>query len=114
MEYYAKSQKKILDVQKQQKIAEEFQTEKEQLKPYNKAPNGITGLETAFSLSYQTFGLDLALEKMAYTPRRILSINPKREIEVDLDEKWVVDGRKFNSKCKITPYQGMELKGKIL
>lgn len=89
-------------------------TEKEKLKPYNKAPNGITGLETAFSLSYQTFGLDLALEKMAYTPRRILSINPKREIEVDLDEKWVVDGRKFNSKCKITPYQGMELKGKIL
>ena len=34
MEYYAKSQKKILDVQKQQKIAEEFQTEKEQLKRY--------------------------------------------------------------------------------
>ena len=89
-------------------------TNEEKLKPYTASPNGITGLETAFSLSYQTFGLDLALEKMAYAPRKLLNINPKREITVDLDEKWTVKGENFNSKCKITPYQDMELKGKIL
>ena len=89
-------------------------TNAEKLKPYTASPNGITGLETAFSLSYQTFGLDLALEKMAYAPRKLLNINPKREITVDLDEKWTVKGENFNSKCKITPYQDMELKGKIL
>ena len=89
-------------------------TNEEKLKPYTASPNGITGLETAFSLSYQTFGLDLALEKMAYAPRKLLNINPKREITVDLDEKWTAKGENFNSKCKITPYQNMELKGKIL
>lgn len=89
-------------------------TNEEKLKPYTASPNGITGLETAFSLSYQTFGLDLALEKMAYAPRKLLNINPKREITVDLDEKWTAKGENFNSKCKITPYQDMELKGKIL
>lgn len=89
-------------------------TNEEKLKPYTASPNGITGLETAFSLSYQTFGLDLALEKMAYAPRKLLNINPKREIIVDLDEKWTAKGENFNSKCKITPYQDMELKGKIL
>ena len=89
-------------------------TNEEKLKPYTASPNGITGLETAFSLSYQTFGLDLALEKMAHAPRKLLNINPKREITVDLDEKWTVKGENFNSKCKITPYQDMELKGKIL
>lgn len=89
-------------------------TNEEKLKPYTASPNGITGLETAFSLSYQTFGLDLALEKMVYAPRKLLNINPKREITVDLDEKWTAKGENFNSKCKITPYQDMELKGKIL
>ena len=46
MEYYAKSQKKILDVQKQQKIAEEFQTEKEQLKRYL-VPSEMAAFERA-------------------------------------------------------------------
>ena len=86
----------------------------EKLQPYKDSPNGITGLETAFSLTYMTFGLDLTLEKMAYTPRKILNINPKFEYKVNLDEKWIVKGENFQSKCKITPYEDMELKGKIL
>ncbi len=89
-------------------------TNEEKLMPYDKAPNGITGLETAFSLAYMTFGLDLTLEKMAYAPRKILNINPNKEIEIDLDAKWIVKGENFKSKCKITPYQNMELKGKII
>ena len=89
-------------------------TNEEKLKPYNESPNGITGLETAFSLTYQTFGLDLTVEKMAIAPRKILGINPKKEVEVDLDKNWIVKGVNLQSKCKITPYENMELKGKIL
>lgn len=89
-------------------------TNEEKLKPYIESPNGITGLETAFSLTYQTFGLDLTIEKMAIAPRKILGINPKKEIEIDLNQAWVVKGAEFQSKCKITPYENMELKGKIL
>lgn len=86
----------------------------EKLKPYELSPNGIVGLETAFSLTYSIFDLDITLEKMAYAPRRILNIDPKKEYEVDIEAKWIVKGENFKSKCKITPYENMELKGRIL
>lgn len=86
----------------------------EKLKPYMDSPNGIIGLETAFSLSYELLGLDKTLEKMAYNPRRILKINNKRFINVALDESWVVAPSLSKSKCKISPYKGMKLKGVII
>ena len=89
-------------------------TKEEKLKPYNEAPNGIVGLETAFSLSYMQFGLDLTLEKMVYAPSKLLGIKPKKEIQVDLGAIYIVRGKNFESKCKITPYEGKILKGKIL
>jgi len=89
-------------------------TNEEKLKPYSEAPNGITGLETAFSLSYELLGLDKTLEKMAYNPRRILQINNKKMIKVALDDSWVVAPMLFQSKCKISPYKGMKLKGVII
>lgn len=86
----------------------------EKLKPYNEALNGITGLQTAFSLSYMTFGLDITIEKMALNPRKILQVEDEGKIKVDLDKTWIVKGEDFESKCKITPYEGMELKGCIV
>ena len=86
----------------------------EKLKPYLEAPNGITGLETAFSLTYELLGLEKTLEKMAYNPRKILKINNKKMIKVALDETWVVSPKQFKSKCKISPYKGMQLKGRII
>lgn len=89
-------------------------TNEEKLKPYSEAPNGITGLEVAFSLAYELLGLDKALEKMAYNPRRILKITNKKMIKVALDESWIVAPMLFKSKCKISPYKGMKLKGVIV
>lgn len=89
-------------------------TLEEKLRLYNQSPNGITGLETAFSLTLMTFSLDLALDKMAYAPRKILNIDPKKEIEFDPEIEWIVKGENFETKCKITPYENMKLKGKIL
>ena len=86
----------------------------EKLKPYLEAPNGITGLETAFSLAYELLGLDKTLEKMAYNPRRILGINNKKMINVALDETWIVVPNQFKTKCKVSPYKGMKLKGKVI
>lgn len=86
----------------------------EKLKPYLEAPCGIVGLETAFSLSYELLGLDKTLEKMAYNPRKILGINNKKMINVALDEEWIVIPSQFKSKCKISAYKGMKLKGKII
>ena len=86
----------------------------EKLKPYLESPNGITGLETAFSLAYELLGLEKTLEKMAYNPRKILGINNKKMIKVALDVEWVVAPSQFKSKCKVSPYKGMKLKGKII
>ncbi len=86
----------------------------EKLKPYPEAPNGITGLETAFSLAYELLGLEKTLEKMAYNPRRILRIENKKFIKVALDESWVVFPNHFKTKCTISPYKGMKLKGIII
>lgn len=89
-------------------------SDEEKLKIYPNSPNGITGLETAFSLSYELLGLEKTLEKMAYNPRKILKINNKKMIKVALDEFWVVVPSLFKTKCKISPYKGMKLKGLII
>ncbi len=86
----------------------------EKLAPYSASPNGIVGLETAFPLALNVLSLDEIIEKMSYNPARILGIENKREIKVDLEEKWVVKSAEFQSKCKISPYENMELKGRVL
>lgn len=89
-------------------------SDEEKLKPYSEAPNGITGLETAFSLSYELLGLDKTLEKMAYNPRKILRIENKKMIKVALEDSWVVFPKHFETKCKVSPYKGMKLKGRVV
>lgn len=89
-------------------------TLEEKLLPYDKAPNGITGLETAFALTYMRFGLDVAVEKMSKMPSRILGIKNDKTIKVDLDKQWVVNAKSFKTKCKVSPYENMMLKGKVI
>ncbi len=89
-------------------------TIEEKLMPYSTSPNGIVGLETAFPLALNVLSLDEIVEKMCYNPAKILGIKNTREISVDLDEKWVVKSAEFQSKCKISPYENMELKGKVI
>ena len=31
---------------------------------------------------------------------------------IDIDANWIVDASKFKSKCRISPFDGFELKGK--
>lgn len=89
-------------------------TVEEKLMPYSASPNGIVGLETAFPLALNILSLDEIIEKMCYNPAKILGIENRRKIKVDLEEKWVVKSAEFQSKCKISPYENMELKGKVL
>lgn len=79
--------------------------------PYSHAPNGITGLETAFSLTYEVFGLERTIELMSQNPQKILGIENNKKVKFDLDARWTVRGAEFESKCKVTPYENMQLKG---
>ena len=98
----------------------------EKERPFDSAPNGIVGLETAFPLSvtyllksgYISL-LDL-MDKLCHNPAKILGIdsgikeNGIADLTVfSLSEKITVDSNKFLSKSKNMPFYGMELSGKV-
>jgi len=93
---------------------------------YEKAPNGIVGLETSLGLVLtklyhsNVLTLNSIIEKMSINPRNILKlkeINVAENEPANLtifapDEEWVVDKKIFKSKSKNTPYDGFKFKGK--
>jgi dihydroorotase len=96
--------------------------------PFEEAPFGVTGLETAFSALYtqlvETGVLPLAtlLERMSAGPARIYGLEPPR-IEVgapanlvllDLEAVWHVDEGSFLSKSTNSWLLGSRLRGRVL
>ncbi len=94
---------------------------------YNLAAFGMSGIETSFALSYTylvksgIMSLDALMRLMSYNPTEVLGLEGG-EIRkdavadlaiVDLNEKYVIDGNKFISKGKNTPFNGYEVYGKI-
>ncbi|NTU43859.1 MAG: dihydroorotase, partial [Nitrospirales bacterium] len=91
---------------------------------FDKAPSGISGLETALSLSLGlvrdgVISLSRLVEAMALHPSRILGIGkgtlrPGADADiviVDPEREQVVDPESFCSKGKNTPFAGRLLKG---
>ena len=96
--------------------------------PFERAPMGIVGFETAFSLAYERFvrtnllTLSSIVKKFSSNPAKILGLKEFGGIEIgqyanlaifDPDFEWTVEAAKFRSKCKISPFEGRKLKGKI-
>ena len=95
---------------------------------YNLAAFGISGIETSFALSYtylvKTGHLTLPqlVGKMSARPAEILSLTggclregaPADITVVDLNAGYIIDGAKFVSKGKNTPFNGYEVYGKIV
>ncbi|MFN3306355.1 MAG: amidohydrolase family protein, partial [Candidatus Kapaibacteriota bacterium] len=93
---------------------------------FEKAPNGVIGLETALGVSltylYHNGHLTLhqIIEKMSINPRKILGLDPilikigqPANLTIfSVDEEWIVDKQFFKSKSKNTPFDGFRLKGK--
>lgn len=88
---------------------------------------GVTGLETAFPVLYTglvlkgRIALGRLLEAMSDAPRRIFRLdNPLSESEpadltvIDLNEKYTIDSGSFLSMGRSTPFDGMEVYGRIL
>lgn len=101
-------------------------TKEEKAKGMNKAPFGITGLETAIGLSYtflvkkKIIPFEKMIELMSINPRKILNIKQPRIKAgekanltfLDTNAKWKVDASKFKSKSSNTPFIGYELQCK--
>ncbi|HXV57572.1 MAG TPA: dihydroorotase [Gaiellaceae bacterium] len=96
--------------------------------PFEEAPFGVTGLETAFSALYTqlvepgVLPLATLLERMSAGPARIYGLEPPR-IEVgapanlvllDLEAVWHVDEGSFRSKSTNSWLLGSKLRGRVL
>jgi dihydroorotase len=93
---------------------------------FDRAPNGIIGLETSLGLSLtflvhtNKLTISQLIEKMSVNPRKILGLKPieiKTGATANLlifapDEEWVVNKDLFKAKSKNTPYNQYKLKGK--
>jgi len=92
------------------------------------APNGITGLETAWPVSVKCLlqpghlTIPQLIEKLAYNPRSILNIGIP-EIKVgqmaectlfNTDQSWTYDKASVQSKAHNSPYLGTTFKGAVL
>ena len=95
----------------------------EKLKDYNHSPNGIVGFETAIGAVLSRFSSDLLVEKMALNPAKILNLKDFNDLKIgsyanltiiDENKIWKVDEEKFKSKCKVSPFNGIEFKGKAV
>lgn len=96
----------------------------EKLQEFDKAPSGISGFETALSLSLRLvyegiLTMSQLVEKMALISARILGTDAgtlkvgfDADIAiVDINREFKVESEKFLSKGKNTPFEGWTLKG---
>ncbi len=94
---------------------------------YNIAAFGMSGIETSFALSYTylvksgIMTLPRLMGKMSYNPAHVLGLDGG-EIKVgavadlaivDLDASYEIDGNKFYSKGKNTPFNGYKVYGRV-
>lgn len=100
----------------------------EEKSDFEKAPNGVVGLETSFAAVltalYHTGKLPLTriVTLMSAEPRRILGIKEAviekgaeaEFIIADLEREWTVEPDRLASKSKNTVFKGEKLKGKVL
>jgi dihydroorotase len=96
----------------------------EKQREFDKAPSGISGLETALSLSLTLVHEDVLtiyqlVEKMAINPARILKIDrgtlkigsDANIVIMNKNNEFKVEAKNFISKGKNTPFDGWVLKG---
>jgi len=92
------------------------------------APNGITGLDTAWSITNMRLlkpgklSMEQVLEKLVVNPRKILNlkvpaikVGEKANLTIfNTDEEWTYSNKEVRSKSKNSPYLGDTLTGRAM
>ncbi|HVQ65736.1 MAG TPA: dihydroorotase [Terriglobia bacterium] len=91
---------------------------------FDKAPFGITGLETAVGLTLTQLKLPLPrlIEMLSLNPQKIMRVRPWGIFEgseahltiLDLGRQWKFDVNQSKSKSRNSPFHGWEMKGKAV
>lgn len=83
-------------------------------------PFGVPGLETTLPLLLTAvhdnrLTIDDVVRLCYERPSQIFNIKQTMEtkIEVDMSQRWVVKNEKLKTKCKWSPFNGWEMKGKL-
>ncbi|NLD76449.1 MAG: dihydroorotase [Acidimicrobiales bacterium] len=100
-------------------------TESKEL-PFDQAPPGMLGLETALALAITELDLSITqvLAALSWVPARVAGIDdvhgrpvaegePANLCVIDPEVTWVVDGAQMASRSTNTPYQGREVRGRV-
>jgi len=100
----------------------------EKTKFFEESPFGIVGFETALSVSLKLvhdgyLTMNQLIEKMSINPAKILNLGNYGHIKIgqlanltiiDTDTKYTIVANDFKTKCKITPFEGLSFKGKVV
>ncbi len=93
--------------------------------PFDQAPPGMLGLETALALALTELGLPIeqVLGALSWRPAEIIGVGDTHGAVavgraanvcvIDPDVTWTVDGAAMASRSANTPFQGRELRGKV-
>ena len=95
---------------------------------FDRAANGIVGLETALPLCLKivaenVISLSELVKRLSSNPARLLGLDSKGSLKVgddadiaifDIDREWAVDSKKLKSKSKNTPFDTWKMKGKVV
>ena len=91
---------------------------------FDKAPFGITGLETAVGLTLTQLKLPLPrlIEMLSLNPQKIMRVRPWGIFEgseahltiLDLGRQWKFDINQSKSKSRNSPFHGWDMKGKAV
>ena len=95
---------------------------------FDKAANGIVGLETAVPLCLRLvtgniLTLPELIKKLSAIPAKLMNLDGKGKLNVgadaditiiDLNKEWVVDAKNLKSKSKNTPFDGWKMQGKVV
>jgi dihydroorotase len=91
---------------------------------FDRAPFGITGLETAVGLAFTRLQLPLGrlIELLSLNPQRIMKVQPWGLFEgsaadltiLDPERSWTFDVQKSRSKSRNSPFNGWQFKGKAV
>ncbi len=95
-------------------------------RPFDQAPAGVIGLETALAVALEATGLDLeaVLRLLSWGPAQIAGVGDRHGRPIDVGEpanltvidperSWTVDRRSFASNATNSPFDGRQLKGKV-
>jgi dihydroorotase len=103
-------------------------TADEKHRPFEEAPFGLVGLETALALTITYLvqpghlSLQRALELWTDEPRRVFELKPVRLepgdpadlVLIDPQAEWTVEPERFHSQGRNSPFAGWKLKGRAL